>query len=215
MRPVIFLFAKAPLAGSVKTRLVGPVGDAAEVAELYQCFVRDMLELLAGFATEADLELRTDAQTPCWSDVPVPRGLQSAGDLGRRMLDALASALDSGRPQAIIVGSDAPTLPPSHLRRLLDSPADVALGPCQDGGYYAIACRRVHPRMFAGVEWSAASALEQTVAAATRCGLRVELGEPWFDVDTPGDLERLARSALPRHTGGWFGRRTPKPSREQ
>ena len=47
--------------------------------------------------------------------------------------------------------------------------ADVALGPCADGGYYAIACRRAHPLMFAEVEWSTKNVLEQTERAARAC----------------------------------------------
>ena len=107
------------------------------------------------------------------------------------MLEALGRALSNGRERAMIVGSDAPALPRAYFETLLASGADVALGPCEDGGYYAIACRRVHPKMFDGVEWSAARTLHQSREAIERCGLTVELGPPWFDVDTPEDFARL------------------------
>jgi hypothetical protein len=103
-----------------------------------------------------------------------------------------------GRPQAIILGSDSPTLPRGHIQRLLDSAADVALGPCEDGGYYAIACRRVHPEMFDGVQWSTPHVLEQTERAVRASGLSLERGDLWYDVDGPKDLARLMREpALP------------------
>lgn len=156
---------------------------------------------------QADLELQTDALTDAWHDIEVARSVQVTGDLGRRMLHALDRALAAGRPQAMIVGSDVPTLPAGHLSRLLRAKADVALGPAVDGGYYAIACRKTHPRMFAGVEWSGARALHDTVRAAEACGLTVELGETWFDIDSPEDLVRLASSPnLPPDTWGWFRR---------
>lgn len=117
------------------------------------------------------------------------------------MLQALRTALQAGREQAIIVGTDSPALPLGHIESLLRSGADVALGPADDGGYYAIACRRVCERMFDGVRWSAADTMQRTTAAVRACGLTVEHGEPYWDVDTPEDLQRLlAAHDLPRHT---------------
>src|SRR5258708_26286373 len=110
-----------------------------------------------------------------------------------------------GREQVCIVGSDGPTLPAAHLRALLSSPADVALGPCEDGGYYAIACRRTHAAMFQGVRWSSAEALSQTEQAARACGLSVERGPGWYDVDRPADLPRLRQDVnLPARVRRWF-----------
>jgi glycosyltransferase A (GT-A) superfamily protein (DUF2064 family) len=105
------------------------------------------------------------------------------------MLEALQSA-----PHTMVVGSDAPAIPEGHLRMLLASTADVALGPTEDGGFYAIATRRTHSAMFTGVEWSSGLELRQTIRACEACGLTVELGPRWFDIDTPEDLER-ARAA--------------------
>ena len=119
------------------------------------------------------------------------RSVQATGSLGQRMYGALERGLASGRPQVMILGSDSPGLPAGHLRALLSSPADVAMGPTEDGGYYAIACRRVQPEMFDGVRWSTENALADTLAGARRCGFGVELGLRWFDIDRPEDLIRL------------------------
>jgi glycosyltransferase A (GT-A) superfamily protein (DUF2064 family) len=95
----------------------------------------------------------------------------------------------------MILGSDAPDLPPAHLHALLNAPSDIALGPCADGGYYAIAARRVHPLMFKNVEWSSSRELRQTAAACRACNLTVECGPEWNDFDTPADLARLTTSS--------------------
>ncbi len=204
MRSAVILFAKAPVPGRVKTRLTTRY-TAESVAELHDAFVRDMLHMLRSLGDRAEVELHTDAATDDWSDINVARALQTGGNLGDRMFHAMARALRGGHPRAMIVGSDAPTLPAAHLERLLAAEADVALGPADDGGYYAISCRRTHPRMFDGVEWSGPKALRDTMRAVKACTLTVELGEPWFDVDTPEDLARLARSPeLPSHTEAWF-----------
>ena len=204
MRPAIILFARAPVAGQVKTRLEATLGAAATL-ELYSAFVLDMLDKLLILSPLADIELHTDTPTDAWRRTLVTPGEQAPGDLGLKMLHALSAALELGREQVCIVGSDAPTLPVSHLRALLESPADVALGPCEDVGYYAIACRRTHPRMFDGVAWSSAETLAQTEEAARRYGLSVERGPGWYDVDRPEDLLRLEREqGLGAHTLLWF-----------
>ena len=205
MRPVIILFAKAPVPSRVKTRLVPPLSpDFA--ALLHTAFVWDFIERLQALHGLADLELHTDICTDAWNASGVSRALQCEGDLGLKMLQALRSALEAGRDQAMIVGSDAPGLPMQNLEALLHCQADVALGPASDGGYYAIACRRVSARMFDGVPWSASDTLQRTAAAARACGLTVESGPTWWDVDTPGDLDRLlAEEYPPRHTARVLG----------
>ncbi len=209
MRPVIILFAKAPIPGRVKTRLQPPLSPA-EAAGLHEAFVWDMILRLQSFP-RADLELHTDIPTDAWAAAGVAQRLQSEGGLQLKMLHAMEQALRQGHPKAVIVGTDAPSLPLSHLEQLLAAAADVALGPTDDGGYYAIACRRTHPAMFDDVEWSGPLTLEHTVRAVERAGLTVELGSRWFDVDEPADLERLAASLdLPARTAHWFAERKIK-----
>ena len=193
-------FAKAPVPGRVKTRLAATIG-AGPAAELYRAFVADTIAKLTEFRDVADIELHTDTVTDAWSEQGVARDLQAAGGLELKLLHAIATAIQSGRSQAMILGSDSPTLPRGHIQRLLDSAADVALGPCEDGGYYAIACRRVHSEMFAGVVWSTPHVREQTERAVRASGLSVERGDLWYDVDEPEDLARLMKApALPPRT---------------
>ncbi len=204
MRPVLILFAKAPVPGRVKTRLIPPLTPAS-AARLHTAFVHDSIERLQSLRHRADLVIHTDIATNVWANHGLPQVLQHEGDLGLKMFQALNRALEAGRPQAIIVGSDAPTLPLEHLEALLDSHADMALGPATDGGYYAIACRRADPNMFHGVAWSTEDTLDRTIQAATACGLTVACGPAWYDVDTVDDLERLrADPCLPPHTARFF-----------
>ncbi len=200
MRPVIILFARAPVAGRVKTRLI-PALSPASAAALHTAFVWDLIERLQALNGVADLELHTDVETDAWGAADIFQTLQGEGDLGLKMLQAMHTALSQGRLAAMIAGTDAPTVPLGHLEQLLCSDSDVALGPAEDGGFYALSCRKVSPRMFENVEWSGPRALRQTVAAAEACGLTVGLGPQWWDVDTEADLERLIGTAdLPEHT---------------
>jgi rSAM/selenodomain-associated transferase 1 len=201
MRPVAILFAKAPVAGRVKTRLCPPLTPEA-AARLHEAFTADVLATLS--LLDADIELHTDIGTDAWPEFDVTRKLQYEGDLGLRMFHALRVALEEGRPRAMIVGADLPHVSAAQLGSIFQGTADVSLGPTDDGGYYAIAASRVVPEMFAGVEWSTHRTLDQTVAACRAVGLSVELGPASFDVDTIFDLDRLfAMAELPPHTARW------------
>lgn len=193
----LIVFAKAPVAGRVKTRLTPPL-SAEQAAHLHAAFVGDLLDRLA--RCDADVTLATDIPTDAWSDCAVARQLQASGDLGARMYESLQSALARGYNRAAVVGSDAPTVPLAHVDALFAGEADVTLGPAEDGGYWGIAVRRVAPGMFAGVRWSGPEALVDTEAAARAAGLSVVRGPLWFDVDLPEDLARLRQDELPPRT---------------
>lgn len=186
MSVVICLFARCPIVGRVKTRLIPALG-AERAAALHSWLAGDALRR---YREIAEVELWTDSPCDAWPDFTGPRRLQPAGDLGARMRTAL-----DGR-HAMIVGSDAPGVPLPHLERLIESEADVAIGPSNDGGYYAIAARRIEAAMFAGVEWSSGRELAQTVAACRAAGLSVSIGDEWFDIDTQDDLTRAVAEGL-------------------
>jgi uncharacterized protein len=201
--PLIVLFAKAPVPGNVKTRLTPPLSPE-EAAGLHRAMVTDALEALITL-TEAELQLHTDIPTDAWAGCGVAGKLQHSGDLGERLLTAIAQGLEQGHAAVMIVGADSPGIPCEDFRTILASGSDITLGPCPDGGYYAIACRRWHPEMFRGVLWSSSQTLELTEAALRRCGFTTARGPLHRDVDTPSDLEWLLSSpAIPSHTRRWL-----------
>jgi glycosyltransferase A (GT-A) superfamily protein (DUF2064 family) len=117
-----------------------------------------------------------------------------------------------------MVGSDLPTLPAQRvvdaLDRLRASGDRVVLGPANDGGYYLIglAARTgdaAVPDLFTGIRWSTEWARADTVRAADRCGLTVDLLGDWYDVDDAASLTRL-REELATQEGA---RRAPATKR--
>ncbi|MBF5043695.1 glycosyltransferase [Aggregicoccus sp. 17bor-14] len=189
----VCLFAKPPRAGEAKTRLIpalGPEGAAA----LARAFLAD---------TWALLEQLPWAEPVLTSPAPWPEALlpapgiavwpQGEGALGARLERVLARAL-AQRPFAMALGADSPGLPAAHLARAraLLAEADAVLGPSEDGGFYLLGLRRaLPPGALEGLPWSAPDTLACTEQRLRALGLRVARAEPWFDVDTPHDLERL------------------------
>lgn len=203
----VAIMAKAPRPGEVKTRLCPPL-LAAEAAALYRCFLLDKIAAVRALVgahpvlayTPDETHAEFAALAPDFTLVP-QRGL----DLGARLHTTLAGLLAAGHPGAIAIDSDTPTLPREFLQQAVDCLArpgpDVVLGPTEDGGYYLIGVRAAHRTLFDGVPWSTAAVLEITLRRAAAGGLHAVCMPPWFDVDTPGDLQRLQK-ALDGHPSG-------------
>ena len=126
------------------------------------------------------------------------------------MLNCLGELLASGYSRALIVGSDAPTMPLVQIEEALDAldRADAVLGPCEDGGFTLVAARRTHSLMFSGVPWSCADTRATTLEAFSACGLEAAETSTWaYDVDRPRDLERLrGDTALSGQLRDWLDR---------
>lgn len=208
-KPAIALFARAPIPGQVKTRLIGRF-TPEQACDLHRAFVRDMWEMLVAFSAQAELFLYTDQEEKEWRALAGPRvRLQRGGDLGKRMLRCFEEMQADGLGPLLILGSDSPALPPAFIAPWSERLTCVTalLGPAEDGGYYAIGCRTPHPRMFEGVNWSTRQTFAQTESALRRCGFQPAYLPMYYDVDTFEDLCRLsAESHLPPHTRRWLGK---------
>ncbi len=191
----LLVFTKPARPGRVKTRLIGAL-DAGRAAELHQAFLDDLVARLRGgrFALKIAWALERGEDQP---SSPLPAVRQRGKSLGERLYAALREAADEHRFVAA-VGSDHPRLPLELVDRAfreLEGGAQVVLGPARDGGYYLIAAaaRALSRELFEGVPWSTDGVLEATLERCRRLGLRPCFLPPADDVDTPGDLARLAR----------------------
>ena len=199
MKPAcaVIVFAKAPVAGSAKTRLAGTLG-AAGAARL----AARMLDATTACALEAavgpvEVCCAPDATHPAFTALTRPAaGLmlteQGDGDLGQRMHRALERVLAT-QASAIVIGTDAPALDAGYLCEAATvlQVHDAAIGPAVDGGYALIGLRRPAAALFDGIDWSTSRVLAQTRERLGRLGLTwVELA-PLHDIDEPADLRHL------------------------
>jgi rSAM/selenodomain-associated transferase 1 len=204
--------AKWPEAGQVKTRLCPPL-SAAQAAALYRGFLLDKIDQVRALPGAQPALAYTPAAARAAFEALAPEFAlvaQHGPDLGARLHHVLGALLAAGYAAAIAVDSDTPTLPTAFLQQavdLLGDPGlDVVLGPTDDGGYYLIGVRDARPELFAAMPWSTPGVLPETLHRAAAAGLHAVCLAPWFDVDTPDDLERLRVSlgtlgpAAPAHT---------------
>jgi hypothetical protein len=196
------VFARAPVPGEAKTRLIPALG-AAGAAALHERLVDRALATAAAAALgPVELCCTPDEAHPALAALArrhgARLGAQGPGDLGERMNAAFRRVL-AGAPRAILIGCDCPALAPRHLREAAAALAgghDAVLAPAEDGGYVLIGLARVPAGLFAGIAWGGPDVLEQTRARLAGLGWRwLELETLW-DVDRPEDLARLAGDRL-------------------
>jgi hypothetical protein len=193
----LLVIAKRPTPGQTKTRLVPPL-TAEDAAGLYACFLADTLDLVRCVPETDHLIAFLPAEARPYFAALAPDFelvLQEGTGLGERLDNALTGCLRRGYERAVIMNSDGPTLPSTHLAQAfaaLRNGAEVVLGPSEDGGYYLIGVRQPVPRLLREVRMSTPTVLADTLALAAEEGLRVELLPAWYDVDEAADLARLA-----------------------
>jgi rSAM/selenodomain-associated transferase 1 len=201
--------AKAPVPGRVKTRLL-PYLDDYDSAELYGCFLKDMVLALeaaypglcrVAYTPAGDGELLRKLLPPGCPTLP-----QRGSDLGEKLYNLFQYLLASGEMDSVLaVNSDSPTLPASLVAeafsRLEEPGVDGVLGPAEDGGYYLIGLARPHKHLFSDIPWSTPHVLDATLERADEAGLNLALLDSWYDVDDGPSLLRLWEELRGSKTG--------------
>ena len=191
------LFAKAPIAGAVKTRLI-PVLGAEAAAQLHRQLVVRVLEtLIEANVGPVELCCAPDTAHPFFAECRQRFGIalasQREGDLGQRMCHAFEQASTTAS-RALIAGADCPAITVDDVRNAAVQLADhdATLIPAEDGGYVLIGARKTHREMFTGIDWGSPTVLASQRERFRALGWRWQEGATRCDIDRPEDLPRLA-----------------------
>ncbi|MBI5562348.1 MAG: TIGR04282 family arsenosugar biosynthesis glycosyltransferase [Deltaproteobacteria bacterium] len=212
----IAVMVKAPVPGSVKTRLCPPL-TPSDAAGLYRCFVEDTfvnLSVVNGVDVHAACAMPGAEGGIGWfSNAVLRRFPQEGAGLGARMQNVFKRLFAEGYAKVCVIGSDSPDLPMEYVEdafRYLDGGQRLVLGPATDGGYYLIAMNEPLETPFRAISWSTALVLSETISNAATDALPITLLRRWHDMDGPADLihlkdnpKTLASTAFIRERGLW------------
>lgn len=190
----LVLFAKAPQAGAVKTRLIPALGAHGAAALARQMLSLTLREALAAQIGPVELCMSPAPHDPAWRDVEIPaavlRSDQGDGDLGERMARAVQRVTTQHRQPVLLFGTDCPGLTAARLteagERLLAH--DAVLVPATDGGYVLIGLKAAFPELFTQMRWSTSTVAFDTLRRMAALKLRVWQAPPLHDIDEPADL---------------------------
>ena len=202
----VMVFAKAPLAGYAKTRLIPALGVAGAARLAERMLVHAVGQAVAADIGPVEVCAAPNATHPVFDGLAALHALvltaQGAGDLGARMQRAFARRLAATSAPAVeaalLIGTDAPALHAVRLRHARDALTghDAVFVPALDGGYALVGLRRPAPALFAsllaalfdGMTWSAPTVMARTRERLAALGLRVAQLEAVADIDEPADL---------------------------
>jgi rSAM/selenodomain-associated transferase 1 len=191
----IVIFAKEPVPGRVKTRLIPALGAEGAAALAAEMLERTLEEALA---TGLDVELCGEPDSARWHEQRPGLSLtaQEEGDLGDRLARAAARVL--AEEWILLIGADCPELDRARLRaaaQALDH-HDSVLHPAHDGGYALLGLKRFDPSLFDAIDWSTSVVAAQTQARIEALGWSLHMGETLRDVDEPQDLAHFRHAEL-------------------
>ena len=194
----IAVFARAPVAGQTKTRLIPVLGADGAAALQRRLIERTLATACALRTARVTLWVAGEPAHPFVVEVALRFGVaiaeQHGNDLGARMQHAFEAA---GAP-LVLIGTDCPQLSPDDLRTAAAALAvhDVVIQPATDGGYVLIGLTRPQPALFESIDWGGPQVLRQTRARIAALGLRCALRPVLDDLDTPADLQRALAAGL-------------------
>jgi rSAM/selenodomain-associated transferase 1 len=206
MKRAVIIMAKAPLAGTVKTRLQ-PHLSAGECAQLAACFLDDTISkaktlkiqrLIIAYSPAGEIDYfrrLTDEKTSFVR--------QKGDNLGEKMFSAFEFAFAQKTDAAVMIGTDSPTFPVDFIEqafRFLEADSDAVLGKTEDGGFYLIGLRKSDARIFSAVRWSSPETFAQVRENIMNLSWHLREVPGWYDVDEPKDLEQLKNEFLHNET---------------
>jgi rSAM/selenodomain-associated transferase 1 len=197
----LIIFAKAPVAGLAKTRLIPALGEngaAALAGRLLDHAVHIGVE--AGF-DYCELCTTPDNNHAAFERLAASNSIvlteQGEGDLGDRMHRALSRVL-AVHARVLLVGTDVPALRAPVLQSAacaLDT-VDAVFIPALDGGYALVGLARAQAALFTDMPWSTPEVMQATRVRLRAAQLAWTELAPVADIDEPADLVHLPEGWL-------------------
>ena len=203
----IAIFCKAPVAGTVKTRLISTYGEEGakdiyvQLAERTMATVRTTCEVCdASASLWVAGDLGHEAVRRWSSEFNFSTHQQFGADLGARMLHCLQTMHEMHR-RVLLIGTDCPAFTHEHLllaASALTTTSPWVFTPAEDGGYVLVGSSSPRVEPFVDIAWSTNVVMQQTRAALATANLRWEELETLWDVDSADDVLRAERNRFLR-----------------
>jgi len=197
---VVLQFAKSP-SPLVKTRLATVLNETERLS-LHCALVTWVCQQVSAIDCDRQLWVTDSINDPFVKQLDSAFQLssyeQTGDDLGQRMQNAFASALNN-YSRVLIIGSDCPFIDEHYLKEayLKLENCDVVIGPALDGGYVLLGLKYNFSDLFINIPWGSAEVFEKTIAKVNDLKLTYKILPTLADIDRPEDLQLLQDQRLP------------------
>lgn len=187
---LLLIFTRNPELGKVKSRLAKTVGNekALEIYKFLLAHTKKVTQKLScDKAVFYSVKVR---ENDIWDANHYQKFAQSGDDLGRRMHNAFDQSFKNGYQKVIIIGSDLYDLQEQHIEEAFNAlnDNDIVIGPAEDGGYYLLGMKTLHPKIFENKEWGTSSVRKDTLNDLQE--LKIHQTQMLNDIDYYEDIEK-------------------------
>ena len=162
---LLLIFTRNPELGKVKTRLAKTIG-AEKALAIYKFLLAHTKKVTEKIACDKAVYYSVKVkEDDLWNGEIYQKKQQLGEDLGIRMQNAFQDAFAAGYEKVIIIGTDLIDLSEEIIEKAylqLES-NDVVMGPAEDGGYYLLGMKSLHPNIFENKPWGTSTVSAETL----------------------------------------------------
>lgn len=198
MKKALITFVKAPVKGTVKTRLQKDISQERTL-KIYKSFIKNILsecislqgvDRYLGCAPSDDHAYLQKVS----KEYSLPTFNQRGNTLGLKIVNAFQDYFKQGYSRIVLIGSDSPTMPMEFIEEAFHElkSKDFVVGPCCDGGMYLVGAKTtIEPKIFHRIPWDTSDVLNMVLSKLYRYNINFSLLPFWYDVDTIDDFNFL------------------------
>lgn len=186
---LIITFTRNPELGKVKSRLAKSIGEQGAL-DVYIKLLEHTESVLKQIDCDKAVYYSVKVRDNDLWDASIFKKYQQFGDdLGVRMENAFKKGFEDGYDNIVIVGSDLYDLLPKHINDAFKAlnTHDNVIGPAEDGGYYLLGMKTLHPSVFKIENWGTETVYKQTISKLNDNNVYVL--ETLNDIDYVEDLK--------------------------
>lgn len=194
----VCVFAKAPVPGKVKTRLL-PALTTQQACTVHENLLKHCVSRIQNNAWQSQLwstDIEHSYINQCAAQYSMSLHTQLGDDLGERMSFAVRQNLKKFS-YVILVGTDCPDLESSLIAEAIASlkeGSEAVLVPAEDGGYVLMGLSVHIENIFTDMQWGSDKVLAVTRDRLVEAGIRWQELSEKRDIDRPEDLDFLKQN---------------------
>ncbi|MBI4682742.1 MAG: TIGR04282 family arsenosugar biosynthesis glycosyltransferase [Nitrospirae bacterium] len=198
IKKALITFAKAPVPGTVKTRLQAGIG-AEKTVEVYKSFVTELtsrctrlkgVDRFLGCAPSNDHIFLMKIANSCGMKMFNQQGKT----LGERIFNAFRHCARKGYSEIVLIGSDSPSMPVNFIRKAFSDlkKNDFVIGPCFDQGLYLIGVRKEKINVISrSIKLDTGKDVSGILNKTRQMDVKLSMLPFWYDVDNIDDYNFL------------------------
>ncbi|MCP3851171.1 MAG: glycosyltransferase [Gammaproteobacteria bacterium] len=193
---LIIIFAREPVKGRVKTRLIPALGQEGATKLYTQLLNYALNNVMNSALSPVELCVTPESHPDYFSRLSCAEqfslSFQEGDDLGLRMLNALNQGL-CHYSKVILMGTDCPFLTKRDLQEAITSldKHDMVFSPASDGGYVLVGAKKVVPHVFENIEWGTDQVMIQSRQVLIESQISWQELSLQDDIDLQSDLIKL------------------------